>query len=221
MWVSKQADGLYLQLRYGVLRLSPINSDVIRITFVKGSQITAGTHPKIAIEKGFRGWMYKDTAKAVALWTENIYLLVDKATGAIQYMSGDKEVLVSERKQECRMMERSMQGDFCSWMYFDFAKGEKIYAHRIADKFSTSLRGVSRYFSHGSNTKDLPMLVSEKGYGFVMATDSPAFFCDILSYGSFICTEKEEKLDYYFLKAQNDRKLLEVFEWLTGKDWVN
>ena len=221
MWVTKQKDGLYLQLRYGVLRLCPISSDVIRITFAKGSQIPAGTHPKIAIEKCFRGWMYKDTAKSVAIWTENLYLQVDKATGAIQYLTGEKELLVSERKQECRMVERAMQGDVCGWLYLDFQKGEKIYAHRIADKFSTSLRGVSRYFSHGSNTKDLPFLASEKGYGFVMATDASTFFCDIPSYGSFICMEKEEKLDYYFLKAQNDSKLLEVFEWLSGKDWVN
>lgn len=221
MWVTKQTDGLYLQLRYGVLRLCPISSDVIRITFAKGSQISAETHPKIAIEKGFRGWMYKDTAKCLALWTEDIYLQVDKTTGAIQYMSGEKELLVSERKQECRMMERSMQGNTCSWLYFDFPKGEKIYAHRISDKFSTNLRGVARYFSHGSNTKDLPLLASEKGYGFVMATDAPTFFCDIPSYGSFICMEKEEKLDYYFLGTQNDAKLLEVFEWLSGKEWEN
>jgi DNA helicase-2/ATP-dependent DNA helicase PcrA len=221
MWVTKQKDGLYLQLRYGVLRLCPISSDVIRITFSRGSQIIAGTHPKIAIEKCFRGWMHKDTSKSVAIWTENLYLQVDKATGAIQYMTSEKDLLVSERKQECRMIERSMQGDLCSWLYLDFPKGEKIYTHRIADKFTTSLRGVSRYFSHGSNTKDLPLLASEKGYGFVMATDASTFFCDIPSYGSFICMEKEEKLDYYFLKAQNDAKLLEIFEWLSGKDWSN
>ncbi len=221
MWVTKQKDGLYLQLRYGVLRLCPISSDVIRITFAKGSQIPPGTHPKIAIDESFRGWMYKDTAKTVALWTDTLCLQVDKVTGAIHYLTIDKDVLAMERKQECRMIEKSMRGDVCSWLYFDFPKGETIYAHRIADKFTTSLRGIARYISHGSNTKDLPLLASENGYGFVMATDASAFFCDIPSYGSFICMEKEEKLDYYFLNAQNKGKLLEVFEWLSGKDLMN
>ena len=34
-WVTKQSDGLYIQSRYGVLRLSPVGSAIIRVTFVK------------------------------------------------------------------------------------------------------------------------------------------------------------------------------------------
>ncbi|MDE7045233.1 MAG: ATP-binding domain-containing protein, partial [Acetatifactor sp.] len=35
-WITKQPDGLYLQSRYGILRLSPIGSGIIRVTFAKG-----------------------------------------------------------------------------------------------------------------------------------------------------------------------------------------
>lgn len=34
-WITKQQDGLYLHSRYGVLRLSPIGSAIIRVTFAK------------------------------------------------------------------------------------------------------------------------------------------------------------------------------------------
>ncbi len=36
----QNADGLYLQSRYGVLRLCPVGSAIVRVTFVKGSQMT-------------------------------------------------------------------------------------------------------------------------------------------------------------------------------------
>lgn len=218
MWVNKQKDGLYIQCRYGVLRLCPISSDIIRITFAKGSQLSSGTHPRISVEKGFRAWMYKDSAKTVELWTDDLCLQVDKSTGAIRYMTGDKKMLLTERAAECRMIERAPMGNMCSWLYLEWPKGESIYAHRIADKFSTSLRGVTRYISHGDNTDDLPLLVSDKGYGILMATDAPTFCCDIATYGSYICAEKEEQLDYYFIVGSSNGDVLAAYEWLCGKE---
>ena len=213
MWVNKQKDGLYLQGRYGVLRLCPISSDVIRITFAKGTQIPNGTHPKIAVKKGFRAWMYKDSSKMVELWTDDICLQVDKATGAIRYLNSDKKLLVSERTKECRMIEKTTSGNISGWIYLDLPKGENVFAHRIADKFSNTLRGIARYISHGDNTDDLPILVSDKGYGFVLATSSPAYFCDIAAYSTYICME-EMQIDYYFVAGSNQQDILTTYNWL-------
>ncbi|MBQ7796901.1 MAG: AAA family ATPase, partial [Lachnospiraceae bacterium] len=38
-WTAKHTDGLYLQSSYGVLRISPIGSNIIRVTFAKDSNL--------------------------------------------------------------------------------------------------------------------------------------------------------------------------------------
>ncbi|MDE6739963.1 MAG: ATP-binding domain-containing protein, partial [Lachnospiraceae bacterium] len=59
-WVMKQQDGLYLHSRYGVLRLSPIGSAIVRVTFAKGGQIVDRINDKIAVHSVDKRWMYKE-----------------------------------------------------------------------------------------------------------------------------------------------------------------
>lgn len=213
MWMKKQEDGLYLQSRYGLMRISPIKEDVIRITFSRVSQLMEQTNPKLIETKQCCAWKCKDSSKMVELWTRKLYLQIDKMTGAIRYYDTNRTLLLSERNTECRMTERDINGKMSSRVYWEFQRGEKLYAHRIADKFSENLRNVTRYISHGQNKEDFPLLVSEKGYGVLFATDFPAFFCDIMTYGSYVCIE-EPKLDYYFIAGQNTPKVLTLYNEL-------
>ena len=59
-WSARQSDGLYLQSRYGVLRLSPVGSAIIRITFVKDRQMMPEANPAIAVSHIDRTWMYRE-----------------------------------------------------------------------------------------------------------------------------------------------------------------
>ena len=219
-WVAKQPDGLYLQSRYGVLRLSPIGSDIIRITFAKDSQIAAGVHPQIAVQKPYPAWMYKDTAKTVDLFTDELYLQVDKATGAIRYMTRDKKLLLAERSKECRQIDASPKGNKRSWLYLDWQKGEKLYGLGPEKVMSGNLRGTARYISHGmsnSEAPELPFILSDNGYGMVMASDGPTFCCDISSYGSYIFTEVASQMDFYFIAGKRTANILSAYAYLCGQ----
>ena len=59
-WVNKRPDGLYLQSRYGVLRLSPVGSAIVRVTFTKGMQLAEETNPNIAVRRIEKSWKYKE-----------------------------------------------------------------------------------------------------------------------------------------------------------------
>ena len=219
-WVAKQPDGLYLQSRYGVLRLSPIGSDIIRVTFAKDSQIAAGVHPQIAVQKPYPAWMNKDTAKTVDLFTDELYLQVDKATGAIRYMTRDKKLLLAERSKECIQIDASPKGNKRSWLYLDWQKGEKLYGLGPEKVMSGNLRGTARYISHGmSNSEawELPFILSDNGYGMVIASDGPTFCCDISSYGSYIFTEIVSQMDFYFIAGKRTANILSAYAYLCGK----
>lgn len=217
-WVTKQSDGIYLQSSYGLLRISPIDSRILRITFTRGSRIPAGTHPNIAARKVYREWMYKDSYKLLELKTDDIFLQVEKATGAIQFMTRDKKPLLNEREKESRLLEKNIQGKSQARLYLDWPRNEGLFAMGAGTKADLSLKGVARYIGHKRITnKILPMVFSDKGYALVLAADSDVFCCNVSTYGTHLCMENTEVLDYYFIAGKNRGELFAAYEELCGK----
>ena len=62
----------------------------------------------------------------------------------------------------------------------------------------------------------LPFLLSDKGYGILLASDGPAFSCDIPTYGSYLYTEGAGQMDYYFIAGKQANTILAAFDYLCG-----
>ncbi len=216
-WVEKKADGLYLQSMYGILRISPIDSKIIRITFAKGTQFPETTNGKITSHTPFQNWKYKDSAKLLALVTEEICLQVEKITGAIHYMGKDRQPLLSESNKESRLLEQSLKGQFLARQYFDWTKNEKLFGLGIGKNAERLQKSTARYISHKSRINKLPLLLSEKGYGVLIASDEPVFCSTIPTYGSQICVENTQVLDYYFMRGKDMEEVIAIYDGLCGR----
>lgn len=215
-WVTKQPDGLYIQSRYGVLRLSPVGSAIVRVTFAKGGQIVEGFHSGIAVRRTERAWMYRESGNAVEFMTEELCLRIEKATGAIRYMTQDKKLLLAERNRESRQIENNTGTGSRSWWYLDWGKEENIYGFGSGKQNGRKLNGTAVYISNGG-AGELPFLISDRGYGIVPATDKPVICCDIPVYGSWLYTEGEPQMDYYFISGKRQNTIRNAFAYLCGK----
>ena len=216
-WAVKQQDGLYLHSRYGVLRLSPIGSAIVRITFARGNQIIDRIYDGIAVRSTDRRWMYKETGTTVDLMTDELFLQADKSTGAIRYMTRDKKLLLAERSKECRQLETRANGKMRTWLYLDWQKNENIYAMGAADVNGINIRKSARCISRGNGVGELPFLISDQGYGIVVAADSPVISCDIPAYGSYIHAENGEQMDFYFITGRRQAMIINAYAYLCGK----
>lgn len=208
-WVNKQADGILLPSTYGVLRISPITDQIIRVTFAKDQDSLPEMHPKIALKQAMKGWKYRESPKLLELVTNALYLQVDKATGTIYYMTREKKPLLAERSRECRILEKPTYGTPRARLYLDWAKNENLFAMGTGIRAALSLKGTAKYISHGG--KRLPMVVSDRGYGLVPAADGPTLCCTLPTYGSQICVEPAEALDYYFIQGDNPEAVIETY----------
>lgn len=215
-WSAKQPDGLYLQSRYGILRLSPVGSAIIRVTFVKGQQMITITNPAIAVNHIDRTWMYRERNGKVELTTDELCLQIDKMTGAIKYMTREQKLLLSERNKECRQIETDLNGQHKTWLFLDFQKNENLYGMGTSEQNGIKLRNSARYISPGAGTDELPFLLSDKGYGILLAADGPAICCDISTYGSYLYTE-QEAIDYYFIAGKRQNTILNAYAYLMGR----
>lgn len=216
-WVMKQPDGLYMQSRYGVLRLSPVGSAIIRVTFARGQQIAAGINGKIAVNRTDKAWMYREAGGAVELMTDELCLQVDKLTGSIRYLTRDKKLLLSERRKESRQIETGTNGKNRSWLFLEWQKGENLYGMGAGNDSGLKLRGSARYISHGKGADVLPLLLSDKGYGILTASEGLVLCCDVPAYGSYLYEEGEAQMDYYFISGKQQNTILKAYAYLCGK----
>lgn len=216
-WVTKQQDGLYLHSRYGVLRLSPIGSAIVRVTFAKGVQIKDGINDKIAVKSIDKRWMYKESGQTVDLMTDELWIQVDKSTGAIRYMTRDKKLLLAERSNECRQLESGADGKFKTWLYMDWQKKETVYGMGTTEAAGMNLRGSARYISHEDSAEELPFILSDQGWGIIPAADSPVICCDVPAYGTYIHAESEEQMDFYFITGKRQNTIMNAYAYLCGK----
>lgn len=216
-WVTKQPDGLYIQSRYGILRLSPIHSNIIRITFSKGSKMIEGIHSGIAVNRTERFWLYKNTANGVELLTDDLCLRVDKSSGSISYMTRDKKMLLTERDRECRQFGTAPNGKPCVWHFLSWTKKERLYGFNTKEKEALDLTGTARYISGTDMEDGLPLVLSDKGYGILVAADGPSVCCSIPAYGPYLYTEGMEQLDFYFIAGRQQKTILNAYAYLCGK----
>ena len=217
-WAAKQDDGLYLQSRYGLLRLCPVGSAIIRVTFAKGSeQPIRETNPKIDVQHIDNRWMYREVGGNIELTTDELCLQVNKLTGEVRYLTRDKKLLLAERSKECRQIENGTNTTSRTWLFLDWQKGEKLYGIGTQGSANIHLRGTAKYFSHGNQSDDLPFLLSDKGYGILLPTDNPVMCCDISTYGSYLYTENETQIDYYFIAGKQANTILNAYSYLCGR----
>ncbi len=220
-WFARQEDGLYLQSRYGTLRLCPISGSVIRVTFVKGGQMGSRVCDGIAVRRTEQAWLYKESGKYVELLTDTLCLQVDKTCGAVRYMTRDGKLLLAERGKECRQLEDAKGGRERGWLFLDWQKGESLYGFGPGKRIGTGengmkLRGTARYISHGKGADRFPFVFSDKGYGILLATGADAVCCDVSAYGSYLYAEYGAGMDFYFIAGEGQKDVWEEYGKLCG-----
>ena len=214
-WVHERPDGLYLQSRYGMLRICPVSKGGVRVSFRREDTFDAqkSIYEKNGLQYGMAGtrtgmtgthtgaadpmdsyidlhvkWKYRDKGSMVEMMTPRLLLEIDKGAGNIRFLTKDRKVLCEERKTECRLIEADK-----SWQFFDWKK-EKISIPNRGNSLGFSMKGSARYI-HGKEGELPPMMISDRGYSVEVLNEGPVICCDIPTYGSYFQVTGTE-IDY-------------------------
>ena len=214
-WVHERPDGLYLQSRYGMLRICPVSKAAVRVSFRREDTFDAQKpiYEKNGLQYGMAGtrtgmtgthtgaadpmdsyidlhikWKYRDKGSMIEMTTPGLFLEIDKGAGNIRFLTKDRKVLCEERKTECRLIEADK-----SWQFFDWKK-EKISIPNRGNSLGFSMKGSARYI-HGKEGELPPVMVSDRGYRVEVLNEGPVICCDIPTYGSYFQVAGTE-IDY-------------------------
>lgn len=101
-------------------------------------------------------------------------------------------------------------------LYLKWQEEEALYGLGQSEEGSLNLRGTTRYLHQANKKIAIPLLLSSIGYGLLMDTYSPMIFNDT-EYGSYLYTEADYEMDFYFIYGKNPDGVIRGYRYLTGK----
>ena len=105
---------------------------------------------------------------------------------------------------------------FRTRLHLQWQEGEALYGLGQQEEGFLNLRGKSVYVHQANRKIAIPVLLSSLGYGILMDTYSPMIFQDT-EQGSYLYTEADDELDYYFMNGENPDGVVKEYRFLTGK----
>ncbi|MFC0470161.1 TIM-barrel domain-containing protein [Halalkalibacter kiskunsagensis] len=99
---------------------------------------------------------------------------------------------------------------------FEWSDDEALYGLGSHEEGILNLRGTHQYLYQQNMKAVVPVLVSTKGYGVVVDSYSLMKFHDDM-YGSYIWTDVDSEMDYYFVYGPNFDQIVSSYRHLTGK----
>ena len=101
-------------------------------------------------------------------------------------------------------------------LYLNWQEDEALYGLGQNEEGALNLRGTTQYLHQANKKIAIPLLVSSVGYGILVDTYSPMIFNDT-RYGSYLYTEADEEMDFYFIYGGNIDGIIRGYRYLTGK----
>lgn len=101
-------------------------------------------------------------------------------------------------------------------LYLEWQEEEALYGLGQQEEGHLNLRGTTAFLHQANKKIAIPFLVSSLGYGILVDTYSPMIFNDT-NYGSYLYTEADYEMDFYFINGSNMDGVIHGYRYLTGK----
>lgn len=198
-WVTGNKDYLEVTNAYGVLRITPISDNTVRVNFSRGPLESPADIPAELEAASKPVWNYKEFRDRVEVRTGKLLLQIDKKNGGISFCTEKGNLLLSEGAPLPR--QASDLPKCQTWTYFNWSRKEKLKARGMSQQQSLDLKTTAKYISFGARSKRPACITSDAGYQIFVPAGRRVLCCTIPMYGTYVSTEGERQVDYFFRRS--------------------
>ncbi len=237
---------LYLYSQALRHRIIPISEDIARISCTDTESFDSGEKPGVILKTVSDGWKLSADSETLTFSSAALSIVIDRKTASYSYLDGDGRILLREKSRNAKELDgftaykreasttQSVKtadgektvvtdGKKIEWgrlchtrLNLCFDDGEALYGLGQHEEGFMNLRGKTVYVYQANRKIAIPMLVSSKGWGMLFDTYSPLIFNDN-EYGSYVYTEADREMDFYFINGGNPDGAVKGYRRLTGK----
>ena len=210
-WVKKSKTFVDFVSNYGILRVTPVTEEIVRVQFIRGQVDSfADGYWNYTGEKTV-SFGVRENANVYEIATQKLVVRIEKKSGAVSFFDRKGTLLVNESGKLPRQIEPDV---LKTWNYFEWAKNEKLSAKGVFDNDLEQVQGKARYISFGGKQMRMPLLLSQKGYGIAVSATNTVVFCGVGVHGQYISTENEKQIDYYVLFGGSMEENIRLYKLL-------
>lgn len=195
-WLTNHKNYLELTNAYGVLRITPVSECVVGISFAREPIKQLEMIPAELSSASKPDWKYREVKTIVELTMGKLLLRIDRKTGGISFYTKEGILLLSEGTPLPRQIGTSDKNQ--TWTYFNWNKKETLKARGLSDQQWIDLKSTAKYISFGAQSKKPACVSSSSGYQILIPAGRQVLCCTIPMYGSYLYTEGDPQIDYFF-----------------------
>lgn len=202
-WVSIGKRSVELTSAYGLLQITPILQDTVRVSFTRDHFENMQGIPS-ELQTGEKNsadckWNCKEGRECVEIATGKMLIRIDKKTGAVSFHRVDGKLLLSEKGELPRQIGTGTKKQ--TWNYFSWGKKENLKARGEGEQEWLELANSAKYISHGNQSETPACILSSNGYQILVPGGNIVMCCTIPMYGPYLYTEGNGQIDYFFRTA--------------------
>lgn len=219
---SKKSDGLWIMTTGGAIRLQPLECGSIHVSYGDVNSIKAYHDYVVDGNKKLSKYRVTDSNGKIKVSNTIPSVILDKNSGALQFVDKDGKVILSELAGNARYnVSVDSVKPYCR---FKISDDEALYGlGQFRDGFM-NLRGKSRELIQFNTQAAVPVVNSTAGWGLVWTNPSRTIFKDS-EHGMELSSDYGNIVDYYIYSGQNLDELIGCYRKLSGSvpmmpDWA-
>jgi alpha-D-xyloside xylohydrolase len=219
--VEKQANGLEIHQKDGVLKFEVDAPDVLHVTYSPlGASQPTRSSDHVVIKKDWptANFDVSENDKAITLTTAKLKVAIERQSGAIHYQGADGKQLTTDTYRMLHPAEVNGEHTFHAEAAFGiYGSHEGFYGLGQHQAGVWNYRGETVDLSQENTEIAVPLLVSTNGYGIFWNNPSRSVVNNRFVHWLYMSAEVADRVDYYFFYGPDADQIIGHYRELTGE----
>lgn len=209
-----------LSLADGILKVTPYSDKIVRIQFAPGEVALNNQSLVVLLTPQQNHFVVQEKGKHYLLKNCFGSLIIDRGTGAIQFLDEQEVMLIREKEPLPRDLHPIERGDGKTYRvanYFTVDTVQRLYSVQLYQHKMMNLRN-SEFSTLSEVDKGVnPFIVSSANYGIFWDNYCFTRLGNNSSDGTYFISEQAKCLDYYFILGDSMEEVISGYLKLMGE----